>query len=293
MKFIRILSLTILFLSLTNANAEPAESRKDIDLSYAVMDGVHVLSNGVIIGAGGFQSDQLLYIRQDGVTYDYIKGFEGPIDLTQVPDGSIFVTNFNNATVSKINTDGTLVKFADVFEGPAGITSDQQGNLYVSHYGSFSGDGDSVLKITPDGEVSVYSSGGLLSAPIGITMGEQNMLYVANFNNGLVLQINPDGSQAIIAEIPSEVGFAIGHIEYVDGKLFLSNPAGGMVYAMKIGTDSVGPLRGLKASKKLTYPNGLTHNPVTNSIIVAEVQQSSKLVSVSVEKPLFKSNSKD
>lgn len=280
MKNIKYKLLFAGLLLLTSLYSVADKDNKDIALSYAKIDGMHVLSNGIILGAGGYKSDQLLYVQQDGKTYDYIKGFFGPVDLTQTPNGEIYVTNFNNATVSKVNTDGSVEKFADVLEGPSGITSDLQGNLYVSHYGVGTGDGDTVLKISAQGLVSTYATGGLLNAPIGTTIDENGNLYVANFNDGLVLKITPDGAQTMIAEIQSDVGYAIGHLEYADHKLFLSNPAGGKVYKIRIGKNHIGRPKEVNASKKLTYPNGLTYNGGTNSILVSEIEQTSKLASI-------------
>jgi sugar lactone lactonase YvrE len=268
----------ILLSAFANAN------KNDIPLSYAAMDGMHVRSDGIILGAGGFRSDQLLYIQQNGVTFDYISGFAGPIDITETPDGNLFVTNFNNATVSKVTPDGQVEEFAQVLVGPSGITSDPAGNLYVSHYGVGNGDGDTVLKITPEGEVSTYATGGYLDAPIGTAIDENGNLYVANFNNGLIIQINSEGEQTLIGEIPSDEGFAIGHLAYANNRLFISNPIGGKVFKIRIKQRRIGPMREVNASKRVTFPNGIAFNPVSNAILVAEVQKSSKLVSISLGK---------
>ncbi|MEO0973711.1 MAG: hypothetical protein AAFX85_11505, partial [Pseudomonadota bacterium] len=112
-----------------------AENRRSLPLKALVMDGVHVASTGEIFTAEGFSGDRLFIITPEGNTFVVTEGLNGPIDVTEDSAGNLFVTNFNNATVSKVTPAGELSHFADTLPFPAGITIDADDNLYVSQFG--------------------------------------------------------------------------------------------------------------------------------------------------------------
>lgn len=243
-----------------------ANETKTLPLAYLDIDGIHAASNGVIYAAGGFNGDQVYYITPTGVTYDFASGLNGPIDITDDGAGNLYVTNFNSATVSRISRFGEVTQFAEVLDGPAGIVRDSQGNLFVSHYGVGNGTGDTILKISPDGIVSTFAKGEGLNAPVGTAIDDKDNLYVANFNDGTIYRFSPEGQSQRIAQIESNVGFAIGHLTFANGKLFATGPASNSVYVVsKDGT--------VKLRKNLgegQFPNGIAFDPASSSLLVAK-----------------------
>jgi DNA-binding beta-propeller fold protein YncE len=110
---------TLIFTSITlNANAH---NRRTLPLAFLTMDGIH---------ADG---------TAEGTATEFASGLSGPIDVTNDSQGNLYVTNFNNGTVSKISPQGEVSEFATVLTGPSGITIDAQDNLYVSHFGAGNG----------------------------------------------------------------------------------------------------------------------------------------------------------
>ena len=250
-------------LLLTTASFATATG-KNIPIKYLNIDGIHAAESGLIFAASGFSGTKLYVVTADGNTFDYADGLNGPIDATTDSQGNVFVTNFNDATVSKITPDLVVTKFADVLPGPAGIVTDSQDNLYVSHYGEGDGDGTAILKITPEGVVTTYSEGNMLLAPVGIDIDEEGNLYTANFNDGSVIKILPDGKQSFITQIESEAGFAIGHLAYANGRLFASGPANQTIYVIRKN----GKVR--ERSRKVNvgeFPNGITYDDVNNTVL--------------------------
>ena len=70
------------------------------------------------------------------------------------PDGNLY-TGGEAGQVFRIRSDGTgAVEYANTRGGIGGIALDAAGNLYECNYGNFR-----VNKVTPDGQVSVYSAG--------------------------------------------------------------------------------------------------------------------------------------
>ncbi len=104
--------------------------------------------------------------------------------------------------------------------GPDGFAFDRAGNLYVANWGN--GNGSTVLRITPDGEVIIHLSG--LSAPDGLAFDTAGNLYVSNYSSGVIHRVTPAGlsiefSKAL--DTPSDLAFD-SH-----GNLFVSNHGGG------------------------------------------------------------------
>ncbi len=69
-----------------------------------------------------------------------------------------------------------------------GLVFDSLGNLYGSHY-----NGDSVYKITPEGEVSLFATG--LTTPNGLAFDENDNLYIVNSSaNGEIKKYDSSGN---------------------------------------------------------------------------------------------------
>lgn len=254
------LFLSLLILSLTTTCAY---AKRKLALAYLTVDGIHATDSGVIFAADGFDGTKVYYITADGVAYDFGLGLDGPIDITDDTSGNLFVTNLNSNKVSKIDANGVVTDFAQTNVGPAGIVSDSYNNLYVSHFGAGNGDGDSILKISPAGEVSTFSEGGLLEAPVGITMDDEGNIYTANFNNGKIIKIDHEGKQSHIATIESDVGFAVGHIEWANNRLYATGLANQKIYVVR----KKGRVNEKDIVSPGDFPNGITFNPSTNEVL--------------------------
>jgi sugar lactone lactonase YvrE len=260
MKLRTFLITTILTCATLSVNAG---HRRTLPLAFLTMDGIHADGSGMFYAADGFDGSRVYAITPEGTTSEFADGLSGPIDVTNDSDGNLYVTNFNNATVSKISPEGVVSEFATVLTGPSGITIDGSGNLYVSHFGAGGGEGDTILKVAPDGTTSVFSQGGLLSAPVGITFDNKGNLYTANFNNGIVIKIKPDGTQHQIAQIESPNGFAIGHLAFANGRLFATALAEQVVYVVRPN----GRTRIIRQAPEGDFPNGITFDAATNQIL--------------------------
>lgn len=253
--------LTIVLL--TALLSAQAMAKRAFPLAYLTMDGIHASQSGIMYAAAGFDGSKVYYISPEGDVFDFGLGLEGPIDITDDAEGNLYVTNLNADKVSKIAPDGTVSDFATTNPGPAGITSDAEGNLYVSHYGQGDGDGSTILKITPQGEVSTYAEGGLLQAPIGITFDDAGNLFTANFNNGDIIKISPEGEQSLLASIPSEAGFAVGHLAFANNRLFATGLVDQKIYVIKMN----GRVNVRDIVPEGDFPNGITFNPVTSEVL--------------------------
>lgn len=242
-----------------------ANEHKRLPLSYLDVDGIHATDTGQVYAADGFTGSKIYSITADGITRDFADGLSGPIDIATDSGGYLYVTNFNSGKVSKISPSGEVSEFAEVYEGPAGIVSDSKGNLYVAHYGTGSGTGDTVLKITPQGVVSVFSQGGALNAPVGIAIDEYDYVYTANFNDGIILRINEAGEQQQIAQIESASGYAVGHLAYANKRLYATGIIDNSVYVIR----KDGKVKVRKNFGAGVFPNGITFDQSNSNLLVA------------------------
>lgn len=256
----KLLFLTLAFALLSST----ASAKRKLPLSYLSFDGLHASQSGVVFAADGFDGSKIYKIELDGTTKDFADGLNGPIDIAEDSAGNLFVTNYNSAKVSKITPAGEVVDFAEVLQRPSGIVSDQEDNLYVAHYGSDAADGDTILKITPQGEVSVFSQGGFLIAPVAMAIDPDGNIYTANFNEGSIIKLTPDGQQQIITRIGSSVGYAIGHMAYANGKLYATGLANQLIYIIR-------PANGRVKARDIVepgdFPNGITLNEVSGEVL--------------------------
>lgn len=119
--------------------------------------------------------------------------------------GNVYSADFgavlgNPATAGKrlfrLAPDGTTSVFAEGFEGASGVAIDAHGNLFQSNIR-----GRYISKITSDGKVSTFASGGLQS-PVGIVIDDQGTLWVANCGSGSIQKITRDGVSARFVESP-------------------------------------------------------------------------------------------
>jgi sugar lactone lactonase YvrE len=106
------------------------------------------------------------------------------------------------------------------------IALDANGNLYVAEYGVYNqsilqGDGTSVLKVTPEGDVTVLINS--LNSPVGNTIDNDGSLLLSNNNNGSsgdVVRIDQNGTKSTIATIP---GYPAGILVGNNSDYFVSN----------------------------------------------------------------------
>ncbi|MEM9998027.1 MAG: T9SS type A sorting domain-containing protein [Bacteroidota bacterium] len=254
------------------------------------MDGLYVDdTDGQLYAVGGFVGTKVYAVGLDGTLSTFADGLVGPIHLTRAPDGNLYVTEFTplnteSATVSRVTPAGEVSQFAVVRAGPSDIVADAEGNLYVSHYGVVSndpatnGNGDSISKITPEGVVTDFAQGGLLSAPVGLDFDDAGNLYAANIFDGRIVQIAPDGTQSLFATLPVQQPFTIGHLVWADGKLYATHLGANQVHVFErdgsgrvfAGSGVPGRSDGPADEARFNSPNGIAASVTGDTLYVSE-----------------------
>lgn len=140
--------------------------------------------------------------------------FSTPRGIAVGPDGMIYVSDYGNNRLRRITPAGEVTTLAAdgtwgpagssqiaVFVGPQGIGADAAGNLYLADNRS----GHRILRITPDGVISVFAgstasgyadgqgSSARFDAPSDVAVDASGYVYVADTVNHRIRRISPSG----------------------------------------------------------------------------------------------------
>jgi sugar lactone lactonase YvrE len=113
------------------------------------------------------------------------------------------------------------------------LVFDNQGNLYASHSGKFTATGlmgTNVQKITPDGKVSDVATD--FKGPLGHDFDSKGNMYVANYNDGTIDKVIPDGTKSLFTDL-GKAGFASGILINSQDDIFVASYSGNAIY--KVG----------------------------------------------------------
>lgn len=154
--------------------------------------------------------------------------FYGPDGICTDASGNVYVADNVNNRIRKITKNGEVTTFAggiaynpvsgkkeEILSRPAGICTDGLGNMYVSCLGNW----HRIMKITPDGTVSLFAgynqgdADGLqgqakFNNPTDVCVDSSGNVYVADSGNDKIRKISPYGEVTTLAG--STRGYADG-----------------------------------------------------------------------------------
>ena len=140
-----------------------------------------------------------------------------PADVDIGPDGSLYIADTNNHRIRRVTPDGIISTMAGTgtqgyfgdggpadqapLTGPNGVTLGPDGSLYISEVGVHR-----IRRVAPDGIITSVAGGyagysgdggpadqARLHLPVGITIGLDGNLYIADALNQRIRRIGPDG----------------------------------------------------------------------------------------------------
>lgn len=222
------------------------------------------------------------FIRQFGASAPIASSapgsFDTPVDIAFDNEGYMYVADFNNNRVQKLNSNGAFImqygasapnasSALGSFNASAGLALDGNGNLYVAEAGN-----NRIQKLDTNGNFMTYlgnsapnasSAHGLFNFPLGIAIDENQNLLVADTGNNLVLAFDANGSfiAAIGVSVPN-AGQAISAFVQpirlaVDGtgQVFVSDLGNNRVVVYKGPTPPSPPLHPPPPSPQLSQPS--------------------------------------
>lgn len=166
----------------------PNNTAKRPDPSFSDPFGIVMDQQGNLYLADAGDHNRILKISKDGYASVFAGGEEGYLDSVAINDSK--------------NSEFTAAKF----HTPSGLAIDKKGNLYVADTGNHV-----IRKIEPNGKVSTVAGNGQagyrdgaaaqaqFNAPIGVAVGKDGKVYVADTYNDKIRVILADGQVQTIA----------------------------------------------------------------------------------------------
>jgi hypothetical protein len=213
--------------------------------------------------------------------------FYSPTGVAVSSSGLVFVADYQNDTIRKIDSAGTVTTIAGSpgspgsadgtgaaarFNGPVGITLDNSGNLYVTDNVS------TIRKITQAGVVTTLAgsaastgstdgSAARFSGPRAIAADATGNLYVADTGNNTIRKVTPAGVVTTLAGSAGTAGNVDGSgaaarfnapmgigVDPTTGNLYVSTNTDGTVRMVT----PAGVVTTLTPTGTLNHPQGLT-----------------------------------
>lgn len=218
-------------------------------------------------------------ITPDGVVSTFSTGYSACNGLTFDHSGTLYVVDYTSSTanhqVYKVNNVGVKTAYGPKIPGASGIAIDPLSDtIYVSSYL-----GNKIVKLAPNGVVTTFCDNALLDGPVGMTFDKQNVLYVANFNDGKVFKVSHNGdSLKFLGEVPSVNSFGIGFIAYANYKIYATGIGVHKIYEIDLnggvsefaGTGTPGVINGAVDTASFSRPNGITTNFAGDSLFISD-----------------------
>lgn len=184
--------------------------------------------------------------------------FNGPVGVALDSGGNVYVADENNNEIEKITPAGAVSVFAGStapgnldgtgtaarFHGPKGVAVDSLGNVWVADANN-----NEIRKITPSGVVTTWAGTGSAGSangsgtsasfnnPIGIAVDSSGNLYVADYGNNEIREIN--SSDVVSSFVPASAGLV--------GPYGVAIDSGGNAYVTDSGNQEI----------RMVTPNGV------------------------------------
>lgn len=121
-----------------------------------------------------------------------------------------------------VSTDWVVTTVvADIDSATGGLAMDEDGNFYQADFGYTGHVGNTVWKVTPDGEITEWASDdGMESLTMTVRL-DDGTIYQSSYGSNAVYEIAPDGSVTVIAEGIRAVRGPTGILVNDDGSLIV------------------------------------------------------------------------
>jgi len=194
-------------------------------------------------------------------------------------DDNIYVSTPPGNKIFRIEPDGTIEQYGPDVPNPNGIIFEfDSDTLIVTSYAF-----NTLSKLAPDGNLSVWIDDDQLDGPLGLTYDDNNVLYVSNFNDGKIFKVVGNDLE-YFATIPGDyVGssyFSTGYILWLDGFVYATGFAKNKIYRVDqegtvedfAGSGIPGLLDGGALNARFFYPNGITKSMYGDTLFISDYE---------------------
>jgi len=184
--------------------------------------------------------------------------FSDPFGAVGDAHGNVYVADGNR--IRRIGPDGVVSTFAGgragfadgpaataAFDTPSALAIDRLGNLVVADTGN-----NAIRKVAPDGSVSTLAGGGeagyldgvgraaRFDGPVGVAVGRDGTVWVADTYNDRIRRIGRDGSVTTVAGSGTPAGLdGIGAAAAFDTPTAIAVSKDGVLFVADTGNDAI------------------------------------------------------
>jgi sugar lactone lactonase YvrE len=184
---------------------------------------------------------------------------------------NMYVTNFDDGYITKTDASGNKsIVYYHPGSHPTNLAFDASGNMFVSD------NSGALYKMATDGTLGICCAD--LSCPQGLAFDATGNLFVANYLNGQICKITPDGSLSVFATVPNPLTAHLTHLAIgASGSLYVSAYSHNKIYKISTdgtasvlaGTGMAGGTNGPASHATFDGPNGIAFTP-QGDLIVSE-----------------------
>ena len=236
------------------------------DTLVGAVGGVAVDGLGIIYVADFGES--VYKVWPDGRWEVFATGLYGTSGNAIDSRGRLLQSEFTGNRVARVERDGTVSTLVEGLQGPVGIAVGPDDEFYVNNCAT-----NTVSRVTPEGTVELFAESELFNCPNGITRASDGVIFVVNFSDGRVLQVETDGRVSELATLP---GGGNGHVTIARGDLFVTSFQGHRIYRVTrggevtpvAGSGTIGEADGPALEAAVTFPNGIAAGPNQDRVYV-------------------------
>ena len=223
-------------------------------------DAIAIDSNGNIY-ASNFVGGIIYKITPGGVVTEFVS-FPGsnPNGLAVDSNDHLWACDFGGNAIVHIDPNGNILQTFGISGNPSGMIKafDNDDMIYTRY------NGQTINRITPAGVISEISSDALLNGPVGLAYDEFGGLYVGNYNNRKIYQVQSNGDLGEVATVGD--GGNLGFIAYGQGLLWGTVLQDHKIYAIDLENNNAvirfagsvaGNMDGPIAQATFNRPNGI------------------------------------
>lgn len=229
------------------------------------------------VGDGDGQFNKVMILDDEFNLSVYSDGFIGASGNNIDNDGIFYQSDIGAHGIYKVVNGNRILFTNNGIQGPVGIVFDAANNLFVCNCHN-----NTIQKVTPSGNSTLFASGFLFNCPNGITVDEDDNLYVSNFSDGNIIKITPDGESSFLNATPggSTGGPSNGHLEYYEPTrtLYIASHGSNIIYSLLLdnpselihvaGSGDRGNEDGDALSCSFSRPNGIAVSTTGDSLYV-------------------------
>ncbi len=262
----KILAAGMLWVAIGIAGSAGATTVSTITTGQGGLDGLEVGPDGSVYVSQ--PNGNRVFRITDGDVQTFLSNLEFPLGTVFDGDGNFYVSS--SQRVVQRTPDGQTSNYATGFSLAAGLVFDEGGDLFVADYNL-----SRISRVTPDGTVSVFASGGEINGPAGVAFDSQGRLYTGNFNDGKIIRFDGDGNQTLIAQPGNQVGYIAIGADTIYATLGVNRVVtvtlDGTINELA-GTGQFGTSDGDAAAATFLGTNGITVSPDLGTVYVSEFQ---------------------